>query len=251
MKIEPYPITWERRLDFLPPLGLQVALDPKLHLYYCKASVSIQKDKLPSTDVKTPLKGKITINPNNTNEIIYEQGNPNPRAELTKIPQKELLEDIRAKIDIEIPDIVIHQRGVIEKVPDDLRKIEALDDSEYILRQERGSGNRNQKLRKTLGVDLVNPYPYIKADLFTRKILTKWNDPVLKRIRSALKTDWIVTDVKGYLEIQKEIPLLDATSLKHWWQDIGIPTPFKGNVDHTLINGQVFWMKKRKWLTIF
>ena len=52
---KPYPREWPRILDLLPPLGLQVTLDKDLELYWCQATVSMQRGKIPAKPIKTDL----------------------------------------------------------------------------------------------------------------------------------------------------------------------------------------------------
>ena len=121
--IRPYPPEWHRRLDFLPPLGLRIALNEgKLELYSCRTAVSILEEKRLPAQTDTEF-GSLKVNPVLRNVVNYEMGSPDPTMGISPVSQKEILDDITDHIGGavrmigEIPDVVIKTRGVVEKMP--------------------------------------------------------------------------------------------------------------------------------------
>ena len=252
MITEPYPPNWPRRLDFLPPLGLQAKINANLELYHCDAIVSTS-ESLPSDTISTEF-GKIKLDSSTGNKVHYIKGNPNPRMEYEPVTQRELLEDIFSNLYIEVPGVVIVQRGSREKLTERLRRdIAALETSEYVFRQETRSGNYTQMLRRRLNLNLLNPYQLMKTELLDRGILRSPSDPIFRQIRSTLKTDYVIPEdeTKGWRDIGDRIVTVDA-ALSHykWWEAIGYPIRFEGNVDHSLIRGQLFHIPRLQSFTI-
>lgn len=251
--IKDYPLGWPRKLDFLPLLGLQTAVDENLELYYCEAAASIQEGKRPRREVKTEY-GTIVAHPESRNMIVYEKGVPDPRDGIEPIPQRELLEDITENLPIvllpgtEIPDVVVRERGVVEKVPKQVEDLESIQGSEYVFSRHTARGNRIGWVRRTFGIHgLANPYNLIKADLLNYDIIRS-PKPIKLKLRSTLKSRWICTDTVGWSSLGGAgvLRLEQALSRDKWWQDIGMPTPFQ--VDG--MQGQIYQLLKRQRLTV-
>lgn len=244
MRIEPYPDSWPRRLDFLPSLLLQARIDGPLELFYCKAHVT-SSDNLGTEPIKTEY-GTIQKGHVAGEHTQFITGSSNPRKEIEPITQREILDDIQAFL----PDAgaTIATRGTYEPLPDRLRKdIPALETSEHILRLESGSGIFSKMLSRRLSMRLFNPYQHMKAELLDRGLIKAPHDPVLKQLRSALKTDYILPEdeQKSYYDISEKVVSVDAgLSASKWWETIGYPVPFEGTVDHTLVKGRVFHLPK-------
>ena len=107
---------------------------------------------------------------------------------------------ITDNLSIEIPDIIIKKRGIVQKLPRSFVDLEPFQGVENVFYQQTAVGSRPHLLRKTIGLPLSNPYRFIKADLLTREIITSPRDPVLKKIRSILKTDWMYADILGDIQ---------------------------------------------------
>jgi hypothetical protein len=73
---------------------------------------------------------------------------------------------------------------------------------------------------------------------------------ILAKIKSVLRTEWIVSEVKEWIPILGIMHPLHAELTKpYWWQDVGIPTPITitdGAV--TPLNAQMYQLLKRKCL---
>ena len=249
--IQPYSPKWPRTLDFLTPLSLQVATDPNLELYHYDATVSIPSDvKLPpKQSISTELGTTINVTPNATNKIKVDFGITEPNDKELR-SQKEILEDIFDNIPVEIPDVITQRRGVVEKIPREVEDLEVFQGSEHTFYQQTKQGNYTRKLRRMFDMqNLRNPHEFIKGELLSHAVIKNLNDPIIKKMRSTLKTDWIKTDNAGYLEIYKDIlPLKEALCERKWWQDIGIVHPLSASIDGHIFEGQVYWLAKRGWI---
>jgi len=256
--IEPYPPTWHRKLDFMPPMGLQIAAGARnLELYFCHAQVSVEEKSAPSVPKETKTEfGTLKVNPVFRNIVDYKMGTPNPRDGISPIPQKELLEDITdamggaVKIIGEIPDVVIKSRGVVEKIPKEVEDIPAFHGAEHFFYHQNAYGNLVHKVRRSLGIySIANPYRFIKAELLGYNIVKSVNDPVLKKLRSTLKTEYVVTDTSGWADLGDANILLLEQHRMRWWTDIGEPTAFQIPVDSG-INGQIYRLMRRNCLVV-
>ena len=257
--IKPYPENWHRRLDFMPPMGLQVAAGAAdLELYWCHVGVSVQETSIPRVPQKAQTEfGTIKVNPAFRNIVDYEMGSLNPRDDVSPIPQKEILTDIvnglggAVRIMGNIPDVVIKSRGAVEKIPKDVEDLPAFQGSENVFYFQNSYANFIHKVRRSLGTrDIENPYRFMKADLLRYHILTSTNDPVLKKLRSTLKTEYVITDASGWSDLgDANILALEQARMK-WWTDIGQPTPFQIPMDHTGVQGQIYRLLRRNCLVV-
>jgi len=256
--IKPYDFRWHRRLDFIPPLGLQVVVgDGDLELYYCFTSVSVKESAMPRVprEAQTAF-GTLKVSPIFRNQVDYEMGRPNPRNGLNPITQREILDDIYNNIGGavnllgDIPDVVIKSRGVVEKIPPAVEDLAVFQGSENVFYHQNAYGNFPHKIRQAFGLAVANPYYFTKADLMENHILTTGHEPVLKKLRSTLKTEYILTDASGYNSIGDLgiLSLEQALVQRRWWTDIGKPTPFQIPIDHTGLEGQVFRLLRRDML---
>lgn len=251
--IREYPLLWPRKLDFLPLLGLQAAVDENLDLYYCEAAASVQEGKRPRREVRTEY-GTIKAHPESRNKIVYEKGVLDPRDGIEPIPQRELLKDITENLPIvllpgtEIPDVVIHERGAVEEIPKQVEDLEQIQGSEYVFSHQTARGNRTNWVKRTFGMrGLANPYDLIKSDLLYYDII-KSPRPIQLKLRSTLKTRHITTDTVGWSSLGGDsiLSLEQALSRDKWWQDIGVPTPFQVNG----MQGQIYQLLRRKRLVV-
>lgn len=256
MPIKPYPADWNRRLDFLPVLGLQsVVGDSDLELYYCSTSVSVKDTSMPRIPRESRTKlGSFRVSPNFRNQVDYVMGRPDPHNGISPIPQREILDDILDSVggvnilgDREIADVVVNARGVVEKVPKEVESEPAFQGSEDVFYHQKKYGNFPHKVRQAVGIMVANPYDFMRADLMESHIIERRNDPVLKKLRSTLKTEYLLTDATGYNTLGNDgILKFELASLKRkWWADIGRPTPFQITVDHTGLEGQLYHLVRR------
>jgi hypothetical protein len=253
--IKPYPIKWHRRLDFLPPLGLQIAVgEERLELYYSCLTVTIQEEKRPSRDIRTEF-GTLKTRPALMNRVEYEMGMSNPRNGINPIPQREILGDIwghlgdAVRIVGEMPDIVIRSRGVVERVPKEVEDLPVFQGTEYIFYHQNGYGNFPHRWRRALAIRAIsNPYRFMKADLLRYRIINRPNDPIFKKLRSTLKTEWLITEALGWSDIGDSgiLSLEQALTQTRWWTDIARPARIQVNG----IQGQIYRLLRRNRLVV-
>ena len=251
--IEPFSPKWPRTLDFLSPLRLQTKLDPKLDLYCYDGSVSISANanirKLSKIATTTELGVKIDQMQTSADKIRVHFGDVLPNTDDLRT-QHEILNDVEDTVPIDIPDVVTHMRGAVEKMPKGLEEIEAFQGSEYAFYEQESKGNYTQKLRTMLNMpELRNPHAFIKGDLLKFGAIKSLKDPLMRRMRGIQKTNWVITDDKGYFELGPDILELEKALCKDkWWQDLGIVKKFSGDVEGRIFDGQVYWLAKRRWL---
>jgi hypothetical protein len=256
MPIKPYPLDWCRRLDFLPVLGLQaVAGDEDLELYYCSTSVSVKETSMPRIprESKTEFE-EIKVSPNLRNQIDYTMGRAEPNNGATPIPQREILGDIYNHLGgamnilgENIADVVINSRGVVEKMPRELEEEKEFQGSENIFYHQNKYGNFPHKVRQAVGLMVANPYDFMPADLMEKGIIKSRNHPVLKKLRSTLKTEYLLTDATGYNTLRNDgILKFELAALRRkWWADVGQPTAFQVPLDHMGLEGQIYRLIRR------
>ena len=251
--IEPFSPKWPRTLDFLSQMKLQTKVDPKLELYYFDGEVSFSTGdstrKLSEIPRTTELGVKIDQTQSSANKIHVRFGDVLPNTDDLR-SQAEILEDVKDASPIEVPDVVTHMRGAVEKMPKGLEEIESMQESEYAFYEQESRGNRTRSLRKTFDMwDLRNPHEFIKGDLLKFGVIKSLKDPLMRRMRGIQKTNWVRTDDKGYFELGSDILELEKALCKDkWWQDLGIVKSFSGDVEGRIFDGQVYWLAKRRWL---
>lgn len=207
-------------------------------------------------ELKTEF-GRMKVSPIVRNRVDYRMGNPNPRNGVYPVPQREILEDIMnslggaVNIVGDMPDVVIDSRGVVEKIPRKIEELPAFQGSEYVFYHQKAYGNFYRMARRALRIRFANPYYFIKADLMERHILKTGREPVLKKLRSILKTEWVITDAQGYLNLgPSNIMRLERELIRRrWWTDIGEPTPFQVPVNSG-IRGQIYRLQRRNCIII-
>jgi hypothetical protein len=256
--IRPYPDDWYRRLDFLTPLGLQISVGEKdLEVYHCHLAVSVKGTPPTLKKVEKTEFGELKVNPILRNQVDYKMGQPNPRNGYNPIPQKEILNDIlnhlggAVTIIGNMPDVVIKSRSVVEKIPKEVEELAVFQGSDYIFYHQKAYGNFPHKIRQVIKRGITNPYNFVKYELLTNNILKLPNDPVLKKIRSILKTEWVLTDTLGYNSIGNLgiLELEKALTKRRWWTDIGKPLPFQIPADSGL-QGKLYQLLKRKCIIV-
>lgn len=252
-----YPLQWHRKFDFLPLLGLQIALgEEKLEVFHINTMVSIQEEKRLPREVETEF-GKIKVVPALRNTVSYDMGNPDPRNRSAPVSQREILDDIMNNIGGAVriigtmPDVVIKSRAVVEKLPKGVEHLPAFQGAENVFYYQEAYGNFVHRIRRALGIySLANPYSFMKAELLERGVLRSSRSPVFKKLRSTLKTQWLVTDTSGYSALGDSNILIAEQFLtqNRWWTDIGRPTPFQIPFDSSVIQGQIFQLLRRNML---
>lgn len=257
--IEAYPFNWHRKLDFMPPMGLQVISGAKdLELYYCLTRVSIKESATQQMRRETPTEyGTLRVNPAFRNNVEYSMGVPNPRNGIVPVPQKEILDDIQknlggaVRIVGNLPDVVIKSRGVVEDIPKTVENLGAFQGSQYVFTHQNAYGNFIHRVRKSLGIrSIENPYYFIRSTLLRYGIIRSPRDPVLRKLRSTLKTEYVVTDASGWSDLGDANILALEQARMRWWTDIGRPTAFQIPINHTGVQGQIYRLLRRNCLVV-
>jgi len=244
MRIEPFPPFFPRNVDLLTPLSLQEKLDPSLELFYCMGHVSVPlMEATGGREVETDLGVKIKASSihRGMTEVVY--GRPEPTG--MNLSQREILENVVANTSTrEVPEVVLEGRGVREDVPKELEEVDVFQGSDMVFYLQSSVGNRYRSLRRMLQLPLSNPYRIARGALLLHKIVNPW-DPVFKRMRSVLKTDWVITNRKGWTDLQAyHLPLQRTLCREKWWQDTAIPHPITSTIDSRLIKAQVYVLDK-------
>jgi len=225
-------------------MSLQIAVgEERLSLFYFKGYVSTQSVIARGT-VPTEF-GILKTVPTRRDVLEYEMGSPGPRSGI-EVPQREIFDDILDNTGASVPDVVIKCRGVIEPIPREVEDLKLLQGSGYVFYMQRGYGSFPHLIRKRIGIPVENPYYHIRYDLIEKGIILTRSDPRLKRIRSVLKTEWLVTDNLGWLDLGDPgiLSLELALTRRKWWTDVGkpiriLPPTFRSNTIYRLLRRDI------------
>ncbi|MHA1401804.1 MAG: hypothetical protein ACTSQE_15745 [Candidatus Heimdallarchaeaceae archaeon] len=237
-------IRWNINVDFLPPLSIQAELDAKQEIYQLSAHISELTGRRVDTGVFSDLKFEIKTMPSTFNFFEINWGSEDPE-DYTRTTQEELWNEVISQV--EIPDAIIKRRGVIHQVPDCLDHISPLQDADYLYDFQKGYGNRARALRDRLRVRVANPYNIIKADLLQHGIVHTGSDPLLKRIRSLLGTEYLLpSNNKGYdVLFPHQLEILRTLRGTKFWQDTAIPGRVVGDIDSSRMEAVLYKLDSR------
>lgn len=260
-KIRPYPAQYERSIDPVDKLGLQDALGAgKLETYYLRGAVSYQTVKLPFEvrDAGKLGESQIIIRPVSRTQVEYQFGTIAPIDSVIK-PQEEILEDIVGALGLERKEealgISIKERLTLHKVNKlsrELQDAEPLQGTNDLYHYQTAAGDFTGVISRSLRLPrgfLRSPPRFIRNELIEHEIV-KPNEPVLGKIRSALRTEWIIPEAQGWdslLGIMR--PLHAELTQPQWWQDVCIPTSVvikDGAI--TPLNAQMYQLLRRKYI---
>jgi hypothetical protein len=242
----------------VPILGLQCALGAeKTELQYFRGRVSYQVQKLPPEVRRTGKlgEGRVKILRGVRDAIEYEIGSKVPKDTLV-YPQEDILKDITERLGLERREealgINIKERLVIEKVPEKLRDFESLQGFEDLYHLERSAGDYTDVVKRALVLPrgFLRSFPrLIRSELVDHEIV-KPNDPVLRRIRSVLRTIWIIPEEGGWSSLKGVVgDVLKELTAPHWWEDVGIPVSIRGEDGGVfpMLNVQVYRLFRRPY----
>jgi hypothetical protein len=237
---------------------LQTALDRDLTLFNFEGTVSVPYKKLfPSAAtlkrvIQTGLGGEIDTQPSNRQMTRVSYGTPTTFG--ATFTHQEVLDDIVASTGLElssllIPDVAISRRGIKMGIPKEIEELEALQGKNTLLHQQTAIGNHIHKIRRTFGLwQLQNPYRMIKSELILNGVVSPY-DRCFRRMKSVLKTDWVIAPPMGWRGLKTEmLPIHRAMAKNRWWQDIGLPHPLTGQINHTYLDATVYRLDRRKEL---
>ena len=260
-KIRPYPAQYERSIDPVDKLGLQEALGAgKLETYYLRGAVSYQAAKLPSEVREAGKLGesRIIIRPISRNQVEYLFGSVAPIDSVIK-PQDEILRDIAGALGLERREealgVSIKERLILHKVSKlstELQDSEPLQGTSDLFHYQTAAGDFTGVVSRSLRLPrgfLRSPPRFIRNELIEHDIV-KPTEPVLAKIRSALRTEWIIPETKGWSSLLGIMrPLHAGLTQPQWWQDVGVPTSVvikDGTI--TPLNAQMYQLLKRKYI---
>jgi hypothetical protein len=261
-KPKPYPTDWVRRFGFYAPMGLEVAAGAgDLELFHLVAETSVKAGvRPPSEDIKGEF-GILKRHPVYRDKLIYVKNTTlDPLSKDREVvSQKDLVEEIAGLYHInyvgDFPDIITKERGVIEKIPNTAKISEApevIQASDEFISYQSTVGNFTKKWLRFMpgarGVIKDWYYP-IRGELWDYAIIPPGykSHPILKKLRSAIRTDSAFTDASGWSGLGNEgIRIIEEAIVKNrlpW--DLGVPIRFIGKFDGTPIHGQVYHLLKR------
>jgi hypothetical protein len=222
-----------RNLDFMPVLSILTdpRMNPKQEVYHYVGEVSTKIGVTMRTEKQTELGGKVIFISPNRQTAWVEYGHPNPKLSGLRLTLKEIFEDT-TKVH-GVPDVVGKEQGLVITRSDVLDKFPILQDSSTIFMKQTACSNLVIKTRRMLGAYwLENPRLIIREQLLTSGIIkTPRDDRIRYRTRSTFKTDWLITDRKGWSDL---LPLMLPLQreVREWWQDTGIPQKLILTPDH-------------------
>lgn len=260
-RIRPYPANYERSIDPVDKLGLQIALGAgRVETYYLKGRVSYQTAKLPSEVRRTGRLGesKISIRPTSRNQIDYEFGHKAPIDSIIK-PQGEILDDIVDGLGLERREealgVSIKERLMLHKIDDLPRRIqnfEPLQGCSDLYQYQTAAGDFTGVISRSLRFrrGFLRSIPRLARNELVEHGIVRANDPILGKMRSCLRTEWIIPEDRGWPFLMGIMGTLheDLTE-PYWWQDVGVPANVlltDGGI--TPLNAQLYRLLRRRHL---
>lgn len=254
----PYPSDWPRRIDFLTPLGLQISAKAgDLELFHCIATTTVKAGITPPSEEVPTEYGKLVKHPEYRDKLVYVKNttlDPLRKDDRALASQVDILKDIAEAYSIsyvgEFPDIIIQERGVIEKIPKAVESLPEFQGSEDLIYYQKATGNFTRKYRAALGIQrLADPFYFTRGDLWKHGIIPAGvkNHPIFKKIRSILRTFTVYTDANGWGGLGKDgITSVEKECVGRLFNlDLGLPTRIEGSVDSTSLSGQIYHLLKR------
>lgn len=236
---------WERapdypvNLDFMPSTRLQAALNPRQRIYSAGIIVGWGQKTTP-TDFKLikkssykrtgDLGGRIKRLTGQRLEVKFGSNNP---LDQTVVTNSDIDKEIHSIWDV--PTSIIREIGTIDKITKPLESKPQLAGVEDIFSFHTAVANRPNYVRNRLNfrglgnLKIINTHRALKTDILQRNLVFPEVEEDLKRIRSFLVNQSLLTDTKqGYdslypikYDVQKEL------RKKRFWKDTAIPMELK------------------------
>lgn len=134
----------------------------------------------------------------------------------------------------------IKKRGTIEPVPKSFQDFDSLQTANELSIFQTSGGYVHRKLQRQ-GIPVTNPYYLIRADLMKMKNGILQNDPILRKLRGILRTDYIQPDNEtGYDPLFPVGEKLQVDIIKrgNFWKDVAVP-----QLSSFIIDGQLKELK--------
>lgn len=239
------PTNWPILIDMLPPMAMQSTLDPRQELFSLDAII-IEHSGAIATDtrVTSDLGIRVTASQSAPNKACVSWGSTDPFDE-ERATQREVFTEIQDQLALE--DVVIQKRGCVHPVPGAFSDQPSLQTADEMYFMQKGYANRARSLRRNLRLQLDNPYHIIKGELMSRGYVNVGNDPLLRRIRSVIGTEWILPDNNtGYeplLPIARPLQLHVAGT--KFWQDTAVPHLIAGDINSDRMEAVLYRLSRR------
>jgi hypothetical protein len=263
-KIKPYPAQFARSIDLIDKLGLQEAAlqavgadDLKVH--FLLGQVSWQTSKVPPEVRQGTLgESRIRLRPVARNSAEYIFGSVEP-VDSVVVKQSDILKDLTENLGLEPQEalaVSIKERVSIREVnelPKELLQYECLQGANDLYHYESAVGDHTGIIMRSFRLPrgFLRSLPRLIRNELVEYNIVKRKDPVLLRIKSTLRTKWILPDSgagwNALIPIMKQLHASLVTPF--WWQDVGLPENIV--VSNGLIkplNAQIYQLYKRKCL---
>lgn len=255
-----YPEDWCRRISFLTPMGLEVYEGTgKLQVQYLKVEFSMARGERPSSTTERTEFGILRKHPQVRDRWVWTTSNPPSMQRSDEVwTMEELLSDIQERYKLnyqgKFPDAVMKERIIREPIKNiNLSEApEPLQISEDFISYQKEEPNRRKVyLRFWPGIPrraIMNPYEFCKNKLLIRRVISKDDVGILRKLRGMLRTVSVGTDACGpnyemigedWLErIEKNL----TRSLWHW--DVGKPVRIQALIDGSRGYGIIYRLLK-------
>ena len=202
---------------------------------------------------------RIRIRKPSLNEVEYEFGQLKP-IDSVITTQHEILEDIVSELGLErreeVLGVSIKERLILHKIKDLPRRIqnyEPLQGCSDLFHYQTAVGDFTDVISRSLRWPrgFIRSIPRLFRNELVEHEIVKANDPILGKLRSCLRTEWIIPEDRGYPFLMGIIrPLHDDLIKPYWWQDVGIPTNVETTVNGMIapLNAQLFRLLRRPYL---
>jgi hypothetical protein len=259
-KIKPYPAQFPRSIDLIDKLGLQEAVGAgDLKVHFLLGQVSWQTSKVPPEVREGTLgESRIRLKPITRNVAEYVFGSVEPTDSVV-VKQSDILKDLTENLGLEPPEalaVSIKERVSIREVkdlPKELQEYECLQGANDLYHYESYASDYTGLITRSfrLPKGFIKSLPRLIRNELVEYNIVKRRDPILLRIRSTLRTKWILSDSgagwNALIPIMKQLHISLAN--KFWWHDVGLPANVV--VSNGLIkplNAQIYQLYKRKCL---
>ena len=242
-------------------LGLQEALGGgDFETHYLRGNVSYQTSRLPTEVRRTGSLGesRIRIRKPSRNEVEYEFGQLSP-IDSVITTQHEILEDIVSGLGLERREealsISIKERLLLHRIkdlPKRMQNYKPLQGTNDLYHYQSAAGDFTGVVSRSFRLPrgFIRSIPrFIRNELVQHGIV-KPNDPILGKMRSCLRTEWIIPEDRGWPFLMGIMrPLHEDLTKPYWWQDVGLPTDVvitDGVI--TPLNAQMYQLLRRRHL---
>lgn len=192
------PSNLTRLTDLFPTSTLQATLHKNSEYVFLTARVSEKLGVSKGQTIKTPLGGTLKREDSQSVGFRFNYGTPNPHITGQIYSSGELFDDMQS---FAVKDAVELKKIVKIPITGKLGELETLDGQQDLFVQYTARANQIHFKRKALGAPwLDNPY-------YTARELIKTHNlqgicEIGKRLRSTQVNDWIVTEKRGYNDLE-------------------------------------------------